>query len=79
MWSLRVVFDPPEFDDSAGLCHGDEPVLVQASVSELAVKGFDVGILVRLSGTDKREIDVGLVCPAVEDLPLELRRSAHRR
>jgi hypothetical protein len=48
-------------------------MLVQALVSELAVEGFDVRIFIRLPWADEREIDVGLIGPGVEDLPLELR------
>ena len=46
MGPLSVVLDAPELDRFAGMGHGQEPVLVQALVAELAVEGFDIGILV---------------------------------
>ena len=43
--ALRVVIDPPVFDDLAGLADAGEPVLVQAFLSISPVEAFDVGVL----------------------------------
>jgi precorrin-6B methylase 1 len=36
------------------MIHGDEPVLVQTLVAELAVEALDVGVLDRLARPDER-------------------------
>src|SRR5580700_6624173 len=55
------------------MSHSQEPVLVQALVAELAVEGFDVGVLVGLAGADEGQLDVALIRPGIEDLAFELR------
>ena len=78
MRPLRVVFDPPGFDDPPDLRHRDEPVLVQALVPEPAIEALDVGVLVRLAWPDERQLHAGFVSPAVEHLAVELRTMIHR-
>jgi hypothetical protein len=43
--SLGVVLDPPVLDRSPRVSHGQEPVLVQALVAELAIEALDVRVL----------------------------------
>src|SRR5262249_55406961 len=50
-----------------------EPVLVQALVAELAVEGFDEGVLHWLPRPDEVKLDVALIRPGVEHLAGELR------
>jgi len=77
VWPLRVVLDPPGFDDAAGVSETDEPVLVQTLVTKFPVEAFDVRILVRLAGPDERQMDIGLIGLAVEHLSCELRAVIH--
>ena len=41
VWTLRVIVDPPVFDDFLGLREAGEPVLVQAFLSEPAIRRFE--------------------------------------
>jgi hypothetical protein len=76
--SLSVVFDPPGLDGSPRVRHGEEPVFVQALVTEATVEALDVGVLDRLAGTDKAQAHSGLVRPGIEHLAFELRSVIHR-
>ena len=73
MRSLGVVFDPPCFDDAPRVRHGEEPVLVEALISEPAVEAFYVSVVHRFSGSDEVQPHAVLVCPGIEDLAFELR------
>ena len=53
MWPAGVVIDPPGFDGFPGILQVQKPVFVEAFVPELAVEGFDEGILNRLAGVDE--------------------------
>lgn len=53
--SLGVVFDPPALDNSSGLRHHDEPVLVQTLISRLLIEGLDVGIFVGFARSNGRQ------------------------
>ena len=48
-------------------------MLVQALIAELAVKAFDVGILIRFSRSNERQVYVRVIRPHVEHLAFELR------
>ena len=63
MRSFGVVLDPPLLNDTLRLGHGDEPVLVQTFVPELAVEALDVRILIRFARSDERQLHVRLVGP----------------
>src|SRR6202049_3554640 len=47
--------------------------LTQALITELAVEAFDIGILIRLPWSDKRQLDIRAVSPRIEYLAFELR------
>ena len=47
---LFVVFAMPASDDRGGMGEAYEPVLVQAFISEVAVEGLDIGVLVGFAG-----------------------------
>ena len=63
MRAFDVVLLPPFLDRPSCMIHGDEPVLIQTLVAELAIEALDVRVLDRLAGTDERESDVVLVRP----------------
>jgi hypothetical protein len=75
--SLVVVLLAPAFDDAASMIHGDEPVLIEALIAELAIEALDVGVLDWLAWTDERQSDVLPVRPGVERLALELGAVIH--
>ena len=54
MRALGVVLDAPRFDEPAGMAYGQEPMLVQTLIAELAVETFDLGILIRLPRSNER-------------------------
>ena len=43
--TLRIVFDPPGFQDDSGLKKGTEEFPVQALVTQLVVEAFNVAVL----------------------------------
>ena len=68
MWPAGVVIDPPGFDGFPGILQVQEPVLVEAFVSKLAVEGFDKCVLNRLAGVDEVQADTVALGPLVESL-----------
>lgn len=45
------------------MVEADEPVLVEAFITQPSVKGFDVRVLVRLTGLDQTKGDAVTMCP----------------
>lgn len=58
MRPLAIVFLAPLLDDLPSVPHRDEPVLVQAFISELAVKALNVRVLLRLAWLDEAQPQV---------------------
>jgi hypothetical protein len=54
---LGVVLDTPLLNQTLGMVHGNEPVLVQTFVTGSSVEALDVGVFHWLAGTDEREHD----------------------
>lgn len=50
----------------------DEPVFVEALAAQAAIEGFDVDVLVRLSGLDQAQLHAALVRPDDQGLAAEL-------
>ena len=57
----RVVIDPPGLDDRPGIARCVEQILVQALVSEAAIKALHEGVLRRLAGRDVMPFDLCLL------------------
>src|SRR3954469_4192126 len=73
MWPNCIVVDSPLFDQRTGIRQADEPVLVQAFISELAIEALDMPILGRLARRGKVEHDLLLSSPGIENVTSELR------
>lgn len=63
MRSLVIVLLAPEADDLPGMGDVFEPVLVQAFVTQLAVKAFNVAVLHGLAGIYEYVIDLSGIRP----------------
>ena len=61
-----VVVLTPIFYFSPGIVKAHEPVGVEAFAAELAVEGFDEGIIGRLAGAGEVEDDTLLIGPQIE-------------
>ena len=72
MRALRVVIDPPVFDDLAGLVDAGEK-LVQALFAISAVAALDVGVLGRLAGIDEIQLDAVIIGPSIQRTPAQFR------
>ncbi len=59
--SLLVVFALPRLDEPAGVAQIEEPVLVQAFVSEATVDRFNVRVLIRFARFDQPQGHVNAV------------------
>lgn len=73
MRALRVVVDPPFFDDFLGLTYAGEPVLVQAFFTIPPVEAFDIGVLGRFAGVDETELNAVIISPPIEGAPPQFR------
>ncbi len=56
MRALGVVLDTPGFDRRLRVRQRQEPVFVQALIAQSSIETFHVGVLVRLAGSDEREV-----------------------
>ena len=72
MRSVGVVVDPPFLDDLASLVEIGEQVLVQAFVTQAAVKAFDKTVLHRLAGRDVVPLDPAFLLPGQNGIRGEL-------
>jgi hypothetical protein len=68
-----VITPPPSLNRLPGFSQAQEPVLVQAFVSHLAVEALDERILDGLSRLDEAQLHASFVGPQVLDLAAELR------
>src|SRR5208283_4736466 len=71
--TLLVIVPPPLLDDLPGIADGNEPVLVQALVAELAVEALDIAVLHRFSRLDEVLLHPFGEAPLVQRTPGELR------
>ena len=78
MRALRVVVDPPFFDDFLGLTDAGEPVLVQALLTVSPVGAFDIGVLGRFAGVDETELHAVIISPSIRRPPPQFRAVARR-
>ena len=69
----------PASDDRGGMGEAYEPVLVQAFISEAAVEGLDIGVLVRFAGFDLFELDTVVIGLFQHGLADELGACVFRR
>ena len=65
MRAVLIVVDPSVFDGPPSVGEGEEPVLVQALVSEPAVEALDEAVLLGLPRVDEAQPDATLVGPLV--------------
>jgi hypothetical protein len=68
VWADLVVIDPPGFDGLSCVVQGEEPVLVQALLAELAMEALDVAVLHGPVWLDEVQDDLVLVRPLIERL-----------
>ncbi len=73
MRPLVIVFFAPETDDLSGMGDVFEPVLVQAFVTQFAVKAFDVAILYGLAGIYEYMVDSFGIRPRIHRIAGEFR------
>ncbi len=66
MGPVSIVVYPPSFNELPSVSEGEEPVLVQALVSEPAVEALDEGVLDRLAGLDEAQSDAPFIGPLVK-------------
>ena len=71
--SLRIVVDPPVFDDLAGFADAGEPMLVQALLSVAAIETLDVGVLRWLARVDEIQLDAVIIGPSIQRSPAQFR------
>ncbi len=72
MWPFGVVINSPGFDEFFRFLEADEPVFVEAFVSEGSVEALNKRVLNGFPRLDKLQLDAMLVGPAVEDFTGEL-------
>jgi hypothetical protein len=77
MRTCAVVIDAPPFDLFAGLAQRIKRVLVQAFVSKLAVKAFDVGILGGFPWCDVVQAHMPIASPDQHGQAREFRAVVH--
>ena len=77
MGTLFVVVLSPLVNPLLGICHAEEPVLVQTLLPEAAIERFDVCILCGLSWAAEVKLHVVEVSPPVQRLRNELRSIVH--
>ena len=65
MRPYRVVVVPPVFYACPGLLDGEEPVLIEALLSQPAIEGFDEGIIGGRARSADDEFHAALVCPGI--------------
>ena len=63
MWAVRVVVDPPGFDDASGIIQPIEKMLIEALIAQATVEAFDEGVLGGLAGRDIVPLDLGVLDP----------------
>ena len=73
MWSDYVVMHSPVVNDLSRFIQIPEPMLVQATVPELAVETFHKGILCRLAWLNKVQLRTCLLAPEEHGLRRHLR------
>lgn len=61
-----VVVEPPRLDPRPRVLHRDEPVLVEAFVSQLPVEALRVGVIDRLPRPDEVHAHAAAVGPGIE-------------
>ena len=60
---MRVVIDPPGFDDASGIIQPIEKMLIEALIAQTAVEALDEGILGGFAGRDIVPFDLGVLDP----------------
>jgi len=66
--SFRVVVLPPELDDFLRTVQTDEDIVIQAFVTELAVKALDVCVLSRFAWLNESEFYIVFKSPQIKCL-----------
>lgn len=72
MWSVRVVVDPPFFDDAPSFGVVAEQMLIKALVAEAAIEAFDETVLLRLARRDIVPGDAAIFLPAQDRMRRQL-------
>lgn len=75
---LGVVLDTPFLNQTPGMAHGNEPVLVQTSIAESTVEALDVSVFHWLAGPDERQHDIHFVGSCIQHLTSEQRAVVRR-
>ena len=60
---MRVVVDPPGFDDASGIIQPIEEVFVEALIAQATIEALDEGVLGGLAGRDIVPLDLGVLDP----------------
>src|SRR5436305_1398230 len=68
-----VVVASPRADHDSCMFEGAEVVIVEAFISKLAIKAFDIRVLRRLAGSNEFEINAAGVSPSIQSSAGELR------